>query len=605
MTASLTLRPHTLAVALAAAGLLTACGSSGGGDPPPPPPATGITLVGVVAKGAALANVTVSVTCATGTATATTNASGSYSVSINGGALPCVLKATSTDSVAPLHSVAPASTSSSVTANITPLTELVVAQLTGKDPAAYVAAVTPGALATTATASAVAAAQTALASKLTAGGLDTSKAGDFISGTLVAATGSNTPNDYDKVLDALNAQLVAAGTTLAALTATVVAESPAAPPPTPTQSADPSLPADLLIKPKAPNCAALASGSYWLIKLAPSNGSTVTAVDSFDLDAPNLTFKNTADATDTFTLQDNGNCRYTFPDDLTDDIVVAPSGVGVAAITVGLDDDSVAVSARGKRLMILLVPKQTMAVADLAGTWNGLSWDRNATNTAFESKGVLATVAASGAVTQVKCDETPPSTPESGCNTVTTQLPAFSANNAGGFNLTSTNPLDPWADRAFAYRAGNGELMVALLSPNGDFNILTKARTLTLPTVGTLTANWNVYRRANGLSTDPLDFRTHTIASVDSTAGTLVRNTAKDGSTVTAPETLEYNRSRNGYFHRPAATATASDGTPTSVREAWLLPLRGFGMTGFYLPGTSGTGATSNAFFGLSVSKQP
>lgn len=521
--------------------------------------------------------------------------------------MPCVLKATSSDGVTKLHSVAPASTSSSVTVNVTPLTELVVAQLTGKDPAAYVAAVAPGTLGTTATAGAVAAAQTALASMLTAGGLNTSTAGDFISGTLVAANGSTTGNAHDLVLDALNAKLVAGGGTLAALTTTVAANSPAATGGGGTPTAEVSLPADLLLKPKAPNCVSLASGSYWLIKFAASTGNTVTAVESFELDAPTLTltFRNAANVAESFKLSDNGNCRCKLPDSLTDDIVIAPSGLGVAAATVGADDDSVEAAQRGKRLMMLLVPKQTITVADLAGVWNTGGWERNDAGTASEAQGVIATVAASGAITQAKCLDTPVTTPESGCSTVTALLPVFGANSAGGFNLTSTDPADPWADRAFAYRAGNGELMVALLGAGGDFSLLTKARTLTLPTAGTVTAVWNVQQRVNGLATDLLNDRTHTVASVNASAGTLVRNSTSDGGTVTVPETLEYNQSRNGYVHRPAATATASNGVATPVREAWFLPLRGFGLTAYYVPGTSGNGATSNAVFGLSVSKQP
>jgi hypothetical protein len=607
MANPLFLRPHTLALALLGAGLLTACGSGGGSDggvvDPPPPVAPGITLAGVVAKGAALANVSVAVTCATGTGTATTGSSGSYSVTITGGALPCVLKATSSDGGTKLHSVAPASTSSSVTANVTPLTELVVAQLTGKDPATYVAAVVPSTLASTATASAVATAQTALASTLAAGGLNTSTAGDFISGTLVAANGSTTGNAYDQVLDALNAKLVAGGSTLAALTATIAANSPAAPPPPPTDTGVATLPADLLLKPKAANCASLASTRYQLIKLASSPTATVTAVDTVDFDAPTLTSRLPGTQTVVGTWTANGNCRYTSADGA--DIVVSPAGVVVARATIGLDDTSVAPAARGTKRMVVGLPVQTIAVADLAGNWNLLGWERpQNTSTTFDGTGVNATIASNGAITQARCGDI--TLPDASCTADTAGLPVFSANAAGGFNMTSTDPTDPYVDRAFAYRAGNGALMMAFIGAyGGDFFVGVKAQTLTLPAVGTVTANWNVDVRVTGLASDPLYYRTHTVASVNSTAGTLVRNTAADGSTVTAPQTLEYNKARDGYLHRVAATATASDGSLVNVREFWALPMRGFGLTGVYLPGTSGTGASSNAIFELSIAKQP
>ena len=51
------------------------------------------------------------------------------------GALPCVLKVSSSDGTTSLFSVATGS-GTSATANTTPLTQLVVARLTGADPAA-------------------------------------------------------------------------------------------------------------------------------------------------------------------------------------------------------------------------------------------------------------------------------------------------------------------------------------------------------------------------------------------------------------------------------------------------------------------------------------
>jgi hypothetical protein len=148
-------------------------------------------------------------------------------------------------------------------------------------------------------------------------------------------------------------------------------------------------------------------------------------------------------------------------------------------------------------------------------------------------------------------------------------------------------------------------VLVLSLSANGGFSFVTKTRTLTLPAVGALTANWNVDLRVTGLASDALYYRTHTVTSVNSGAGTLVRSTTRDASPVTEPQTLEYNQARNGYIHRLAATPTRSDGSSTTVREFWGVPARGFGLTAVYLPPTSGTGTSSNALFELSVSKQP
>ena len=603
---------NRLALSLFALGMLSACGGGDSPPPPPPPPtppapAGSITLTGVVARGAALAGASVAVTCATGTGTATTNANGNYSLSIAGGALPCVLKATSSDSSLRLHSVAPAGAATSVTANVTPLTELVVARLTGADPAAYVAGVSASALAATATASAVAAAQASVASTLLAGGLNTASAGDFISSPLVAAVAGTAGNPHDQVLDALNAQLGTAGTTLAALTTTIAAGNTAPPAGggTTGTSEAATLPADLLLKPKAANCASLASGRYRLVKVAPSPSGTVTSLGLLDLNASTLTFSETANPSATFTIAPNGNCRYRFASGAAGefDLTVSPAGVMVARALIGGDDDTVAVSARGTTRMIVFLPVQTVAVADLAGTWNTLGWVRDGSTYRVDAPTV--TVASSGAITSLKCSGASAFTPESGCATETALLPAFSANSAGGFNLISTNPADPFTDRAFAYRAGNGDLMGVFLSADGSIGFFTKVRTLALPAVGTVTAGWSVDLRVSGLAADPVYGRTNTVVSVNAAAGTLQNSARNDSTLVSTPQTIEYNVSRNGYTHRVAGPATLSDGSSIVVRELYTLPLRGIGLTVYHLPATTGTGASSNALYGVSAARQP
>jgi hypothetical protein len=394
---------------------------------------------------------------------------------------------------------------------------------------------------------------------------------------------------------------VAGGSTLVALTTTVAAGSPAAPAATTSTADTVSLPADLLLKPKAPNCASLASGSFRVIKLAPSTGNTVTAVDTVDFDAPTLTMTVPGSPGSTVWTA-NGNCRYSTPDGA--DVVVSPAGVLVARANIGLDDTSVAPAARGTTRMVIGLPVQSIAVADLAGNWNAIGWERADSTLLLAASSITAAIASNGAVTQAKCGDL--ALPEASCPIATTGLPVFSANAAGGFNLTSTDPQDPYTDRAYAYRAGNGALMVMLLSAfGGDFDFLIKAQPLNLPAVGAATANYNVEVRVTGLASNPVYYRNNSIASVNSAAGTVLRNATTNGSAVAVPETLEYNKARDGYFHRPAATATASDGSTVTVRENWVMPLRGFGISPYALPATSGSGASSNAIFGVSVAKQP
>ena len=151
-------------------------------------------------------------------------------------------------------------TGSSATANISPVTQLVVASLTGGDPAAYFTGFDATAAAGV-TDAGVTAAVTAVKTTLLAAGVDLGTI-DVLAGTLTPVTGTTAGNAYDQALDALAAKLDTAGTTLETLTTTVAASSPAAPPTAPAATTGvASLPADLLLKPAASHCPALRSGA--------------------------------------------------------------------------------------------------------------------------------------------------------------------------------------------------------------------------------------------------------------------------------------------------------------------------------------------------------
>ena len=174
-------------IAIGAAALaLSACG--GGGDSASNPTPQSQTISGVAATGAAMAGATINVTCSSGSGTATTGADGSYSVPVSGASLPCVLTANSSDGKTVLHSLiaGAGAIGSRATANVTPLTELLLAQLAGQDPAKYVAAFGPT---TTVNATDVSTAQAALISVLQSAGFDASSISDFLGGSISAGSG--------------------------------------------------------------------------------------------------------------------------------------------------------------------------------------------------------------------------------------------------------------------------------------------------------------------------------------------------------------------------------------------------------------------------------
>lgn len=114
----------TIAAAIAGCG-----GSSSSGNPP-----ASLALSGTAMNGAAIAAAPISIKCQAGTGTATTKTDGTYSVAISGASLPCALELTNPADNTKLHSVAIGS-GTSATSNITPLTELTVANLQKQVPA--------------------------------------------------------------------------------------------------------------------------------------------------------------------------------------------------------------------------------------------------------------------------------------------------------------------------------------------------------------------------------------------------------------------------------------------------------------------------------------
>jgi acetyl esterase/lipase len=184
--------------ALAMAALLASCGGNGGGTA-----SSGVQIEGLAATGAALAAATVNVKCQFGQGTATTGADGSFTVTVPTPAQPpCLIQATKGGTT--MYSVA----TGNGRVNVTPITDLLVAQAVGGDPAAAFAGFDP-------------ARAQALTSRL--GAARTYALSQ--TGALAGATFDGDPltkpfkvgDADDRVLDALAAALTLAGKTFADL----------------------------------------------------------------------------------------------------------------------------------------------------------------------------------------------------------------------------------------------------------------------------------------------------------------------------------------------------------------------------------------------------
>ena len=606
-------RPRSFVLAVIAAAALAACGGGGGDSSTTPGGGTGggggggggtsttLSVHGVAATGAALTGANVTAKCATGTQTGTTGTDGSYTLSITDGVLPCVLEASSGSTT--LHSLASGS-GTTATANITPVTELVVAQLSGQDPATFFAGTTAGSasIASTVTTDAVAAASQSVVQTLAAAGLDTTAVGDPLTGTLAAGSGSG----YDGVLDTLGSTLASSGATLATLTATVAANSPASTSATSTTASSSEaattslLPAALLLKPKAASCDALRNGSYRFLIAKPSAstnpGDPVTTTGNATMDVaaaagPTWDF---GDGTVTLTSVAGENCHYTVAgtDGLTGEFVISPSGYAVGRLSNTWTDGESAPDAAWR--MAIAIPTQAMTLADLAGKWNGFGWEA-ATGGNIIDPG-LVTIDAAGAAT-ISCSTNDPATPEASCSDVAQS--SFVANADGGFDLSFTaGGTDVHRLRAWGFRAGNGTTVVTILRADGGVHILTPYRTLSNASVGDTHKAWNVALNNAFVASDALAYNRFEITGIDTSTGSLTRTVTALATNVSHSQTLQVNKARNGWVYRAAGTAAGSDGSSVTVRAMYSLKL-GIGVSAYWLPANNQAGTNSRFAFSV------
>ena len=303
----------------------------------------------------------------------------------------------------------------------------------------------------------------------------------------------------------------------------------------------------------APNCAALRTGAYRLVSLERAT-ATEPNTGVATIDAPGL--KVTDGSGNTSSLIPNGPCRYT--NDNGAQIVVSQTGVIV--LRGGTDD----LHAR------IAFPEQTHTVAELAGTWNKLGMQSpDPGGSLFFPDAVTITLDAAGTASSAQyCVDV------TSCQTVSDLQVVHTVNPAGGFDRVTRTGDAP--DRVFAFRAGNGDLMLVNSDESGALGFWTQKRSNGLQAAGTRNRSWDLVVNPSSLQ-GVLSESSSTIASVDNATQSVVRN-RKTASGAAYTETIVVNNPRDGYNHRAAVTATASDGSAVPVREFTSLSLRGMGL---------------------------
>ena len=200
----------SMSLALVTSGLLSACG--GGGDSAPIAAAPTATVSGVAATGAAIVAGQVTLNCLSGkTGIATTGNDGSFAVNLTGVTLPCIGRVDYKDILGAAQKLQ-TFISAAGTANINPVTDLLVASLTGGKAADAFDKFDPTKVKGYTPAQVKAATDTVKTFLKTSLGVDTANLpDDLVTTKLVAKAGLTDGDKVDKVLDDLKVKLIAAG----------------------------------------------------------------------------------------------------------------------------------------------------------------------------------------------------------------------------------------------------------------------------------------------------------------------------------------------------------------------------------------------------------
>lgn len=529
---------------LLVATLLTACGGGGGGGGGGGSSGTtatpSLTISGVAATGAAISGGAVDVTCQAGTGAATTNADGTYSVSVSAGQQPCILRATDPITKLQLHSLVE---TGATTANITPITDLVVANTLGADPSTAYSNFTVG-LQQQVTASNISAAVTKVQAATAALGASADMSGiDPMKGALQPATANAAGDATDKKIDALMAALAAADKKIADLSAVIKASSST----TDAASKLTTLVGDAQYS--LASCPAARSGDIWVLDFAGN------APQAWNVNFNTMILKNLADSSTTavsakLDAQNNAiPCAFT-------------AVISNRTVEFRVSDSGLAVWKHSANFGIT-IPKQTGTKLDsptFAGSYPSIAYLFNKQTAAIAAAPLRYEINSSGQVDAYSCDMTK-SIPD--CLTLLTPDPTNKTTCTAMSNGTLSCQSADGKLQATAVgfvSGGNATLFMVLTdykltstASAGGLMILTKASSASLPTVGKQTAagaTWyagtdgstTATRSNTGVTTTNLNFVSGDslagkVESVDTSSSSFI--TSFTGSTVTGTTYLD------------------------------------------------------------------
>lgn len=457
--------------------------------------------------------------CATGTGTATSNSDGSYSVSVSGGVQPCILKATDPITKVELHSIVEAG---ATTANITPVTNLVVANTIGDDPSTAFTSfnsTTQSKITSTNISTAVSRVQAITAAL----GTDADMTGvDVMKGTMTAATGDASGDATDKKIDALMAALAAADKKITDLTTQVKTLTDASTASSTVTSVVGNAQYSLA------NCPYARSGDIWVMDLIGS------LPGAWNLDFQNMRLKKLADnSTYAITLKRDSNnnlvpCAFTASiSGQTLEYRISTGGVG---IWINSTDFGITVPAQ---------KNAALTNASFAGTYPAMGFIKGKTNSLRLGLPFRFEIKTDGTIDGYSCDLTK-ALPD--CNTAATASSDPVTCTAVSNGTLSCTSLGGIAATAVLYVSGNQATMFMAVTnmtvgsaAYGGLIAMTKASDLKLPSVGkTAEAGivWTAGVQSGGSSLTTSSSYASKVESVDATANSFV--TSYTGSTLTS-----------------------------------------------------------------------
>lgn len=532
--------------------LIAGCGGGSGDiatppvvNPPVQPPAASLQLSGTAATGLALASASVEVKCAEGTGTTTTGTSGGYTVKLEGGKLPCIIRVTGTRDGAEvtLHSVTEAGTADAATnqtsavANVTPLTEIVVAQLTGGLPGQAFVTFSDTSASQITTEKLTAATTAVLTALKDATGLDFTATGDPFKTTLVAATSptEKVDNPYDNLLDDLGKKVaIEALPQVVTQVATAAASGSSAG----LQDAMVAVDAGSM-----PNCPSVLSGKYRFVEYF---GSTYVRTLNFKA----MTAARPDGSSVPITVDAAKPCEFVTVSDVNGNEVKFEVAMGAAGVGAARIQNITA----GRNNVAWVFPEQSHTLSELTGSWTFHQGGFMPGDGLVHWPGKLE-VAADGKASV--CDY------EFGASTWTTCTPDTEANlsakarSDGGFDLVDSSLV---VASAWGYRAPSGSLTVFATTNAAGSNdpaaeqtvlVLFKPRTQELPAVNSVSKYWDVsiarvFGSAPGDNNAAFVADSNTITAVDSATSSVSRKRTSDGR----EDTFKYNAPIDGLRFR-------------------------------------------------------